>query len=116
MLGYQVQGQVSSEGEPIQGVIFSLYSQGKGAPSSLHCGLGAPSTPVANIPDWTLTCQTVSDLKGRFVFPTVPSGQYRLVPIYQGENIRFDITPRSVDFSVEDDSLTMPQMFEVFKR
>jgi hypothetical protein len=36
-----------------------------------------------------------------------------MVPLYQGENIRFDILPNAVDFEVEDGSLTIPQKFEV---
>lgn len=112
VLGYQVQGQVSSDGEPIQGVIFSLHSQNsKAAASSSLCGLAPPTVP-SSIPGWSLACQTVSDPQGRFLFPVVPSGHYRLVPLYQGENIRFDITPPHVDFDVEDDSLVMPQKFE----
>lgn len=112
VLGYEVQGRVISEGEPIQGVVFSLYSRGNKPPPSWHCGLAAPSVPIT-IPDWSLNCQTVSDLNGRFFFPTVPAGQYKLIPLYQGENIRFDITPSAVDIEVEDGGLTVSQTFEV---
>ena len=113
VLGYEVDGFVSSDREPIQGVIFSLYSQGQDA--SYHCGLSAPSvaTPISLSGDWRLVCQTVSDVKGRFYFPVVSPGRYKMVPLYQGENIRFDILPNAVDFDVEDDSLTIPQQFEV---
>ena len=113
ILGYEVDGDVSSDREPIQGVIFSLYSQGQDA--SYHCGLSAPSvaSPISVSGDWRLICQSVSDTKGHFNFPVVSPGRYKMVPLYQGENIRFDILPNAVDFDVEDGSLTIPQQFEV---
>lgn len=113
VLGYPVQGQVFSEGEPIQNVIFSLYSESEDASSS--CGLNAPtvSTPIQESGNWKLVCQTTSDLKGQFLFPVVQPGSYKLVPLYQGENIRFDITPASVELTVEDGRLVMAQKFEV---
>lgn len=113
ILGYPVQGQVTSEGEPIQNVIFSLYSRDADATS--HCGLEVPSvsSPVQEDSGWKLVCQTSSDLKGQFLFPVVQPGHYKIVPLYQGENIRFDITPASFDFDVEDSRLIMTQKFEV---
>jgi uncharacterized surface anchored protein len=113
ILGYPVQGQVVSEGEPIQNVIFSLFSRDDDATS--HCGLDAPSVsfPVEEGSDWKLVCQTLSDLKGQFQFPVVQPGHYRIVPLYQGENIRFDITPATFEFDVEDSRLILTQKFEV---
>ncbi len=113
VLGYPVQGQVVSEGEPIQNVIFSLYSLGEDASS--YCGLGAPavSSPLQESNDWKIVCQTSSDLKGQFLFPVVQPGHYKLVPLYQGENIRFDITPAIVELDVEDSRVVMTQKFEV---
>lgn len=113
ILGYPVEGQVISEGEPIQNVIFSLYSRDEDATS--HCGLDAPSvsSPVQDESGWNLVCQTSSDLKGQFHFPVVQPGHYKIVPLYQGENIRFDITPATFDFDVEDSRLIMTQKFEV---
>lgn len=115
ILGYPVQGQVFSEGEPIQNVIFTLYSERSNDATS-NCGLNAPleSTSVEKHENWELVCQTSSDLKGHFVFPVVQPGRYKLVPLYQGENIRFDITPAAVEFEVEDTKLIMSQKFEVF--
>lgn len=113
VLGYEVRGQVSSEGEPIQGVEFSLYSTSLDAAPS-HCGLSVPSTAARSaVKGWNLICQTISDPNGRFYFPIVSSGNYKLVPLYSGENILFDITPSSLDFDVEHDSVTLPRKFEV---
>lgn len=114
IVGYPVRGHVSSEGEPIQNVIFSLYSHDSNGAS--FCGLSAPSVapPAEETAGWSLICQTISDLKGQFSFPVVPPGHYKLIPLYQGENIRFDINPASVEFHVEDNSLNMPKKFEVF--
>lgn len=113
VLGYPVQGRVVSEGEPIQNVIFSLYSSNEDATS--HCGLSAPSapSPIPEDSDLKLVCQTSSDLKGEFRFPVVQPGHYKLVPLYQGENIRFDIKPSVTDFDVEDGAVVMSQTFEV---
>lgn len=114
VLGYPVRGFVSSEGEPIQNVIFSLYSQQPSNGASF-CGLSAPSVipPAEGTTGWKLMCQTVSDLKGQFSFPVVSPGHYKLIPLYQGENIRFDINPAAVEFDVEDGSVDMKQKFEV---
>ena len=113
VLGYPVQGHVSSEGEPIQSVIFSLYSERED--DSSYCGLNAPSISIPNQETGAgkLICQTSSDLKGQFFFPVVQPGRYRLVPLYQGENIRFDITPAAVEFNVDDGNVIMAQKFEV---
>ena len=109
-----MQGQVVSEGEPIHNVIFSLFSRDDDATS--HCGLDTPSVsfPVQEDSDWKLVCQTFSDLKGQFQFPVVQSGHYKIVPLYQGENIRFDITPATFEFDVEDSHRILTQNFEVF--
>lgn len=114
VLGYPVQGQVFSEGEPIQNVVFSLYSESEDASS--NCGLNVPtvSSPIQESSGWKLVCQTTSDLKGQFLFPVVQPGRYKLVPLYQGENIRFDITPASIELTVEDSRVVMAQKFEVF--
>ena len=113
VVGYPVRGYVSSEGEPIQNVIFSLYS--RESDSASFCGLSAPSAvpPAEGTAGWSMICQTVSDLKGQFSFPVVSPGHYKLIPLYQGENIRFDINPASIEFDVEDNSLNMPNKFEV---
>jgi protocatechuate 3,4-dioxygenase beta subunit len=116
ILGYPVQGQVVSEGEPIQNVIFSLFSRDDDA--TANCGLDAPSVsfPVEENSDWKLVCQTFSNLKGQFQFPVVQPGHYKIVPLYQGENIRFDITPATFEFDVEDSRLILTQKFEVIHR
>lgn len=110
VVGYQVRGDVISEGEPIQGVLFSLYSDHED--SAGGCGLEPVSRSVID-GDWRLLCETVSDLKGQFVFPVVSPGRYRLVPLYHGENIRFDIRPPFMEFQVEDSSLNIHDQFEV---
>jgi hypothetical protein len=99
---------------PIQNVIFSLFSSDDDATS--HCGLDAPSVsiPVEEGSDWKLVCQALSDLKGRFQFPVVQPGHYKILPLYQGENIRFDITPATFEFDVEDSRLILTQKFEVY--
>jgi len=109
-LGYGVQGGVISDGEPIQGVIFSLYSQTEDVSSS--CGLESVSTEVLN-ENWRTVCQTISNPKGQFIFPVVPSGKYKLIPLYQGESIKFDIQPSVVELEVEDGDVLLSQKFEV---
>jgi hypothetical protein len=38
---------------------------------------------------------------------------YKMVPLYQGENICFDVLPNTTDLDVEYSSLTIPQQLEV---
>ncbi len=50
VLGYDVRGRVTSDGEPIQGVLFSLYAPAAAAASGAsgrHCGLEAPAADSA---------------------------------------------------------------------
>ena len=107
--GYDVQGHVTSDGEPIQGVKFSLYSKSQSATS---CGLESVGESI-NEDGWNLICETLSDLKGSFLFPVVPPGHYKMVPVYRGENIQFDIRPSMIEFDVQDESHIIAQKFEV---
>lgn len=59
-------------------------------------------------------CFVTSTEKGSFVFPSVPSGSYVLVPFYEGLNsLKFDVHPRMVRFTVQQDSYVFAKPFQV---
>ena len=112
--GYDVRGHVTSDGEPIPGVVFSLYS--KLDDSSANCGLpnAIDDQQLKSLAaDWHPICQTESDSSGRFLLPVVATGDYQLVPVYRGENIEFDIKPSLVEFRVQHDSHVIVTSFQV---
>ena len=58
----------------------------------------------------TPLCYVTSKADGSFVFPSVPSGTYYLVPFYKGEHITFDVEPERLDFEVSHDSFLIEVM------
>ncbi|XP_072048765.1 LOW QUALITY PROTEIN: BOS complex subunit NOMO1-like [Amphiura filiformis] len=110
--GYDVQGQVLSEGEPIKDVYFILFSQTitqkavSGCNTSPLNGFEPPAGKSA-------LCSVQSNQQGIFVFPSLPTGAYSVVPFYKGEHITFDVIPTSMNFSVKHDSLKLKMAFRV---
>ena len=67
-----------SEGEPIRGVNFILYSATVRPKQVSNCDKG--SVPGLSAKQTTgLICHVVSDKDGGFTFPTLPYGDYKLV-------------------------------------
>ncbi|XP_022098471.1 nodal modulator 1-like [Acanthaster planci] len=110
--GYDVTGHVMSEGEPIKDVHFLLFSDTVSKEEISQCD----TTPVKGFTGTqakTPLCSVTSTDEGKITFPSLPSGQYTMVPFYQGEHITFDVMPTSMDFSVAHDSVTLPTTFRV---
>ena len=55
----------------------------------------------------TALCHATSQADGFFQFPSLPFGSYKLVPIFVGEKIKFDVVPGELDFMVEHNSLVL---------
>ncbi|XP_074485022.1 BOS complex subunit NOMO1 [Sebastes fasciatus] len=111
--GYDVSGEVRSDGEPMKEVTFLLYSA---AVKKEDVG-GCNTTPVegADPGDGSLVylCSALSREDGTFVFPTLASGEYTVVPFYRGERITFDVAPSRMNFKVEHNSLKLEPIFRV---
>jgi hypothetical protein len=59
-------------------------------------------------------CHVVSNKKGQFSFPSIPPGSYKVVPHYKGpQNIKFDVRPVEIDFTVGHESLKIGTEFKV---
>ena len=54
-----------------------------------------------------------SDENGRFSFPAVSHGEYKIVPHFAGTRTKFDVQPSELRFKVNHDSLILPQDFKV---
>ncbi|XP_034542714.1 LOW QUALITY PROTEIN: nodal modulator 1 [Notolabrus celidotus] len=111
--GYDVSGEVRSDGEPMKGVTFLLYS----ATVKREDVSGCNSSPVegADSGDSSLVylCSALSRDDGTFIFPSLASGEYTVVPFYRGERITFDVAPSRMNFNVEHSSLKLEPIFRV---
>uniref|UniRef100_H3BZK0 NODAL modulator 1 n=1 Tax=Tetraodon nigroviridis TaxID=99883 RepID=H3BZK0_TETNG len=111
--GYDVSGEVRSDGEPMKEVTFLLYSS---TVKREHVS-GCNTSPVegADSGDSSLSyiCSALSQDDGTFAFPSLASGEYTVVPFYRGERITFDVAPSRMDFKVEHNSLKLEPIFRV---
>ncbi|KAK9084360.1 hypothetical protein Scep_030831 [Stephania cephalantha] len=104
--GYDIQGFVVAQGNPILGVHFYLYSDDV---SEVDCPQGSGNSPWPK----SALCHAISDGDGKFKFTSLPCGAYELLPYYKGENTVFDVSPPSMAVSVEHHHVTIPQRFQV---
>ncbi|XP_029647558.1 nodal modulator 1 [Octopus sinensis] len=108
--GYDVNGHVFSEGEPIKGVNFLLYSDTVDPQLVTDC----EKTPVKSLKNGDNSiCHMSSKEDGTFSFASLPTGQYYLIPFYKGEHITFDVVPEKMVFQVKHNSVILPKEFQV---
>ncbi|CAE1283136.1 Nodal modulator 3,Nodal modulator 1,Nodal modulator 2 [Acanthosepion pharaonis] len=108
--GYDVSGRVFSEGEPIKGVHFLLYSETVKPQDVTLCD----TSPVKGLKTVDASiCHVSSREDGIFSFPSLSPGEYHLVPFYKGEHITFDVVPEKITFHVEHNSIHLPKEFQV---
>ncbi|XP_026543937.1 nodal modulator 3-like [Notechis scutatus] len=111
--GYNVSGSVRSDGEPMKGVMFLLFSSSVAKEDIMGCN---PS-PVDGFPAWddslAYLCNVISKEDGTFTFQSLLSGKYAVIPFYRGERITFDVAPSKLEFVVEHDSLKIEPVFHV---
>lgn len=109
--GYDVSGFVFSDGQPIQGVHFLLFSE-----DSISIPKGCNTEKVkgfSSVIKQSYLCYITSSSDGKFIFPSLPPGNYRLIPFYKGEHIEFDVSPPEMDFSVEEQSVFVEKSFQI---
>lgn len=103
--GYEVSGSVvSSDDLPMIGVELYLYSNTKS--KIPFCEQPTQKGPVA---DKEALCISRSNEKGHFVFTSIPSGEYSVVPYYKG----FRVAPSELKVTVEHGSVEVSQSFKV---
>ncbi|EFN79110.1 nodal modulator 3 isoform X2 [Harpegnathos saltator] len=104
--GYDVNGKVTSENEPVAGVSFILFGDGV----AKNCD----TTPVnKDFESKKPLCHVISDQGGRFVFPSLSPGEYKLIPYYAGAQTKFDVQPQELAFKVSHSSVLLAQDFKV---
>ncbi|ROL41813.1 Nodal modulator 1 [Anabarilius grahami] len=111
--GYDVSGEVQSDGEPMKGVSFLLYSASVTQKDISGCSVVPVDGAVVGDPSLVYLCSSQSREDGTFSFPCLPSGEYTVVPYYRGERITFDVAPSRMDFKVEHNSLMLEPIFRV---
>ncbi|XP_015179273.1 PREDICTED: nodal modulator 1 [Polistes dominula] len=105
IFGYDVKGQVTSENEPVSGVSFILFGNG----AAMKC----ETIPVKGFESKNPLCHVTSDKSGKFIFPALSPGDYKLVPHYPSAHTKFDVQPPELLFKVNHNSLILPQDFKV---
>ncbi|XP_017891823.1 nodal modulator 3 [Ceratina calcarata] len=106
ILGYDVNGRVTSEDEPVSGVTFVLFGNGV----ANNCA----TTPISkDLESKKPLCHVASDKSGKFVFPSLTPGKYKIVPYYTGAQTKFDVQPTELSFEVTHDSVVLRQGFKV---
>ncbi|CAD1476709.1 unnamed protein product [Heterotrigona itama] len=104
--GYDVSGRVTSEEEAVSGVTFVLFGNGV----ARNCA----TTPISeDLESKKPLCHVVSDKSGKFVFPSLSPGEYKLVPYYAGAQTKFDVQPPELSFKVNHSSIILRQGFKV---
>lgn len=105
IFGYDISGKVTSEEDPVAGVSFILSGTGK----AKNCD----ANPIKGFNIQSHLCHVNSDNNGKFVFPAVTNGEYKLIPHYAGVQTKFDVQPSEIVFKVYHNSLILPQSFKV---
>ncbi|XP_054719447.1 BOS complex subunit NOMO3-like [Uloborus diversus] len=109
--GYDVSGSVASDGQAIQGVNFLLFSNDiQKVPRGCSPEKVKGYSQVLNVP---YLCHVTSSQDGKFVFPSLPPGNYKLVPFYKGEHIEFDVSPPEINIEVNEGSYQIKESFQV---
>ncbi|KAM4631893.1 BOS complex subunit NOMO1-like [Discoglossus pictus] len=111
--GYDVSGSVRSDGEPMKGVMFLLFSSSISREEILGCNMSPVEGFQGRDESLSYLCHITSGEDGAFTFLSLPSGDYSVIPFYRGERITFDVAPSKLDFTVEHDSLRLEPVFHV---
>uniref|UniRef100_A0A3Q3IUZ5 Prealbumin-like fold domain-containing protein n=1 Tax=Monopterus albus TaxID=43700 RepID=A0A3Q3IUZ5_MONAL len=111
--GYDVSGEVRSDGEPMKEVTFLLYSASVKREDISGCNPSPVEGADSGDSSLGYLCSALSREDGTFIFPSLASGEYTVVPFYRGERITFDVAPSRMNFKVEHDSLKLEPIFRV---
>lgn len=77
--GYDVLGSVRSDGEPMKGVLFLLFSSSVTKKDITGCNLSLVEGFQATDEAKSFLCSVVSGEDGSFIFSSLPSGEYTVV-------------------------------------
>ncbi|XP_066273617.1 BOS complex subunit NOMO1-like [Branchiostoma lanceolatum] len=111
IIGYDVRGLVESEGQGMAGITLILHSGTAETELVNGCTKGSPKGYSSESVRLPVLCWVESDRQGKFVFPTLPSGQYKLVPFYGSS--QFDVSPSQLDVTVDHGSVQLGVAFTI---
>jgi len=112
--GYDVHGFVTSQSLPVGGVHFLLFSKSERIETMQQCLHDPPAGSDDVISDEYphYICSTTSSSDGRYVFKSLPSANYLVMPFHKGSLIQFDVEPRKLHFTVTNNQIEN-QKFQV---
>nr|CAH7747742.1 unnamed protein product [Callosobruchus chinensis] len=107
--GYEVIGKVTSDREPVKGVIILLFSQEVRNKPVLVDGCIKGTIEVSQ--NNKSLCHAITDDNGVFLFGVVPIGRYYLTAHFQKQNIHY--RPTRIEFDVNNGDAHLDQQFEI---
>ncbi|XP_061085827.1 BOS complex subunit NOMO1 [Conger conger] len=111
--GYDVSGEVRSDGDPMKEVTFLLFSATVNQEDITGCSTAPVEGSLSVEDSLAYLCSVLSREDGTFTFPSLASGEYTVIPFYRGERITFDVAPSRMEFKVEHNSLKLEPIFRV---
>ncbi|XP_053676824.1 nodal modulator 1 [Anopheles nili] len=114
--GFDVEGNVFSDGQPFANVGFLLYGA-KNQKSLVKCSSDS-TLAVANDVDKAyetapLCYTTPNKNTGTYLFAGVSRGKYLIRPHFTNSKIKFHIRPEALELVVDNDGLRLRENFEV---
>lgn len=105
--GYDVIGEVKSDGESVKDIIVILSSKHK---TAMITGCNVEPLPGLKAEDNYL-CHVKTKANGEFTFQTLPNGNYSVVTYNKRQNVY--VMPESIKFSVKNNDLRLDEHFEI---
>eukprot|EP01133_Synstelium_polycarpum_P003812 gene3812-4399_t len=107
--GFDLQGRIGYDGEPMKNVDFHLYSSYNQPIVDCKPSASAQKT----VENMKAVCTVQSGADGSFVFRNVPCGAYMVVPQYMGAETKYDIAPVHANIVMVSGGFEIKDAFKV---
>jgi hypothetical protein len=117
--GFNVQGSVYSDNQPIEGVYSAIYSFDLGLVNAYQCNqeykqiLEKNTDLLKKDKNMHIFCIVRSNSKGEFLHSNIPFGKFRVSLFYSDESVSYEISPGFVDVEVKHKDEILKKQFEI---